>query len=61
MLYWLFGNLANATLQEDAIILFVVGVLTVIVLVYARELNVILLGEDQASQLGVNVRFIKWA
>ena len=59
VLYWLFGNLANATLQEDGIILFVVGVLTVIVLVYARELNVVLLGDDQANQLGVNVRFMK--
>jgi iron complex transport system permease protein len=59
VLHWLFGSLSNTTLQEDAIILFVVGVLTIIVLVYARELNVVLLGDDQASQLGVNVRFLK--
>lgn len=59
VLFWMFGDLQAPDLTQDAIILIVVFIIGTIVLVYARELNVVLLGEDQANQLGVNMRRLK--
>ncbi|QLH74412.1 MAG: iron ABC transporter permease [Methanomassiliicoccales archaeon] len=59
VLFWMFGNLTAPDLTQCSIILLTVGVIGAVVLVYARELNVILLGEEQGSQLGVDVRKVK--
>jgi iron complex transport system permease protein len=59
VMFWMFGSLTSADLTQCAILLFTVAVIGAVVLVYARELNVILLGEEQGSQLGVNVRKVK--
>ncbi|MFA5312421.1 MAG: iron ABC transporter permease [Methanomassiliicoccales archaeon] len=59
VLFWMFGSLTAPDITQCAILLFTVGIVGAVVLVYARELNVILLGEEQGSQLGVNVRKVK--
>jgi iron complex transport system permease protein len=59
VLFWLFGSFANIRLDEAIIIIVPTIFLSAAVLVYARELNVILLGHEQAWQLGVNSRSFK--
>lgn len=59
VLFWLFGSFAYLTWESTLIILFVVLVLTIIMLLYAKEFNVILLGDEQARQLGMNVKRFK--
>jgi iron complex transport system permease protein len=59
VLFWLFGSFANIRLDEAMIIIVPTIFLSAGVLVYARELNVILLGHEQAWQLGVNSRSFK--
>ncbi|MCX6650658.1 MAG: iron ABC transporter permease [Methanomassiliicoccales archaeon] len=59
VLFWLFGSFAYMTWDSTLIVLFVVLALTVIMLLYAKEFNVILLGDEQAKQLGMNVKRFK--
>lgn len=59
VLYWLFGSFSSLSWQSTAIIVIAVAVLSVIMLLFAKELNVILLGDEQAQQLGMNVKRFK--
>ena len=55
-LMWLFGSFASISLVEAFSVLIPALVLSIIVLRYAKELNLVLLGEDQARQMGLDVR-----
>ena len=59
VLFWLFGSFAYLTWESTLIILFTVLALTTAMLFYAKEFNVILLGDEQARQLGMNVKRFK--
>lgn len=59
VLYWLFGSFSTLSWQSTIIIVLGVSVLSAIMLLYAKELNVILLGDEQAQQLGMNVKSFK--
>lgn len=59
VLYWLFGSFSTLNWQSTWIILICVSVLSLIMLLFAKELNVILLGDEQAQQLGMNVKRFK--
>ncbi|HPX10795.1 MAG TPA: iron ABC transporter permease, partial [Syntrophales bacterium] len=59
VLYWLFGSFSSLNWQKTAIIILGVAILTSIMLLFAKELNVILLGDEQAQQLGMNVKSFK--
>ncbi|WP_313692242.1 vitamin B12 ABC transporter permease BtuC [Halorarum halobium] len=61
VVYWLMGHLDNATWGDVSSVALVVPVLVVVLLAYARDLNVLLLGEGDASALGVNVERSKRA
>lgn len=54
MLFWLMGDLANAT--EPGLPLLVLFIGLVISLLLAKKLNLALLGDSRASALGVNVK-----
>jgi iron complex transport system permease protein len=56
VLLWLFGSFANITWPKAVFILIPVIILTIIVMRYAREMNLVLLGESQARQMGLNVK-----
>ncbi len=58
---WLFGSFANIGWTE-AILMTVPAIsMSLISLVWAKEFNLVLLGEDQARQMGLDVRrFNKW-
>ncbi len=56
VLLWLFGSFANITWEKAVFILIPVIIISLIIFRYAKELNLVLLGENQASQMGLNVK-----
>lgn len=58
-LFWLFGSFAYMSPTETLLIILPVLILSFILLLYARELNVILLGDEHARHLGLNVKVFK--
>ena len=58
---WLFGSFANVGWNTVWIITFPSIFLAIVPLFWAKELNLVLLGEDQAKQMGLDVRkFNRW-
>ena len=57
--YWLMGHLHASTWGKVRLALPIVVVLFVFLLAYARDLNVMLLGEDDARTLGIDVERTK--
>ncbi len=57
--YWLMGHLHDSTWSRVGAALPVVAVLFVVLLAYARDLNVLLLGEEDAHTLGIEVERTK--
>ena len=60
IIYWNLGTLSGADWNS----VLVVGVATTLglvpAIVFAKPLNALMLGEDEATALGVNVRRLKW-
>ena len=56
VLLWLFGSFANITWEKAVFILIPVVIISLLLFRYAKELNLVLLGENQASQMGLNVK-----
>jgi iron complex transport system permease protein len=59
ILFWLYGSFTGVSWNNIWIIMIPVLALTLGIGLYARELNLILLGDEQARQLGLNVRNFK--
>ena len=57
--FWLMGHLHNATWGEVGFALLFVPFLFVILAWYSRDLNVLLLGEEDAATLGIEVERTK--
>ena len=55
-LTWLFGSFANVSWNQVWLILLPGLAMSFVPLVWAKEFNLVLLGEDQAQQMGLNVR-----
>lgn len=60
ILFWNLGSLAGATWNSLLVTLPLIGIAVFGLLRLARQLNVILLGEADASHLGVDVERMKW-
>jgi len=58
-LFWLYGSFAAITWTKALIIILTVLAISLILLFYARELNVILLGDEHAKHLGLDVKLFK--
>ena len=56
---WLMGHLQGSTWSEVQATLLVVPILFVVLLAYSRDLNVLLLGEEDAKGLGIEVERTK--
>lgn len=56
---WIFGSLVNCNWNYVKIALPFVVVGAVLIYVFARDLNIMLLGEEQAHHLGVNTERLK--
>jgi len=60
-LTWLFGSFANISWNQVWILLIPALAMSLVPLLWAKEFNLVLLGEDQAQQMGLNVRsFNRW-
>jgi iron complex transport system permease protein len=59
VVHWLMGHLGNAGWGDVTVTLLIVPALFVMLLAYARDLNVLLLGEEAAAGLGVEVERTK--
>ncbi|MEF8772648.1 vitamin B12 ABC transporter permease BtuC [Halodesulfurarchaeum sp.] len=57
--YWLMGHLHNATWDEVRFAFLFIPALFVILAWYSRDLNVLLLGEEDAETLGIEVERTK--
>ncbi len=55
-LSWLYGSFAEVTWSQVGVILVLSIFLSAVPLLWAKELNLVLLGEDQAKQMGLNVK-----
>ena len=55
-LSWLYGSFASITWDKLWLVLIPCIILSLIPLIWARELNLVLLGEDQARQMGLDAR-----
>lgn len=60
-LSWLFGSFANVSWNHVWVVLIPVLAISFSTLLWAKELNLVLIGEDQAKQMGLDVRkFNRW-
>lgn len=59
IIFWLIGSFSLSQWNEVAVALPVVLVGTGVIMVYARSLNLMQLGEEQAQQLGINTERMK--
>ena len=59
IIFWLMGSFSLSQWSEVRVVLPYVLVGVVVILLYARPLNVMQLDEEQAQQLGVNVESLK--
>ncbi len=59
VVYWLMGHLDNAQWSDVRSVALLVPPLFLVLLAYARDLNVLLLGEEDAGTLGIEVERTK--
>jgi iron complex transport system permease protein len=58
--FWSLGTLSGASWKAVAIVTTSTLVGTAIALRYAKQLNALMIGEEEATYLGVNVNRLKW-
>jgi iron complex transport system permease protein len=61
IVFWMMGGLQGATWQQVGIVAVMLAAGLVVPAVYARELNIMLLGDERAGELGVDVERVKRA
>ena len=59
VMWWLYGSFANITWENAFLVLIPALAISFISMLWAREFNLFMSGEDQARQLGLNVRMFK--
>jgi iron complex transport system permease protein len=59
IIFWLMGSFSLSQWSEVRVVLPYVLVGVVVILLYARPLNIMQLDEEQAQQLGINVERLK--
>ncbi|MBR2528868.1 MAG: iron ABC transporter permease [Blautia sp.] len=58
-MHWMVGSLASASWNTTVYVLIISLVCTVIIRLFHTELDVLMLGDDTASTLGINLRQVK--
>lgn len=59
VMWWLYGSFADITWENAFLVLIPAIGISVLALFWAREFNLFMMGENQANQLGLNVRIFK--
>jgi iron complex transport system permease protein len=60
IIYWNLGTLSGASWSSVAVVAASTLVGTCVAVIYAKPLNALMIGEDEATALGVNVKRLKW-
>jgi iron complex transport system permease protein len=60
MLFWLYGDLSQSRYVQLSISLPIVLIVSGIIYLFSRHLNLIAGGEESALQMGVEVELLKW-
>ncbi len=60
VLFWLMGSIADANWTMVPLVISIVIIGILILMLYARQLNAMLIGVETAHTLGVNTRQLKW-
>jgi iron complex transport system permease protein len=60
MLFWLYGDLSQSKYIQLSICLPLVLIVSGIIYVFSRHLNLMVGGEESALQMGVEVEMLKW-
>lgn len=60
-MWWMFGSFAQVSWENAWMVFIPVMGVSLLSMVWAREFNLFMMGEDQAKQLGLNVRRFKRA
>jgi len=60
LFFWMLGGFSASTWGQVVIVAPVVLVGVVLTILYSRDLNLLLTGEDTARHLGMNVERVKW-
>ena len=58
-MWWLYGSFANITWENAWLVMIPALGISLLAMVWAREFNLFMMGEDQAKQLGMNVKRFK--
>ena len=58
--FWSLGTLSGATWKAVEIVALSTTLGSIVALRYAKQLNALMIGEDEATYLGVNVNRLKW-
>jgi iron complex transport system permease protein len=58
--FWSLGTLSGASWKAVAVVTLSTGAGSVVALFYAKQLNALMIGEEEATYLGVNVNRLKW-
>jgi len=60
MLFWLYGDLSQSKYIQLSICLPLVLIVSGIIYIFSRHLNLVVGGEQSALQMGVEVELLKW-
>ncbi len=60
MLFWLYGDLSQSKYVQLSICLPCILIVSCIIYIFSRHLNLIVGGEESALQMGVEVELLKW-
>lgn len=56
---WLYGSFANITWENAWLVFIPAAGISIVSIIWAREFNLFMMGEDQAKQMGLNVKVFK--
>ncbi len=59
VMWWLYGSFAQVTWENAWLVFIPVIFLSLLSMLWAREFNLFMMGEEQAKQLGLNVKLFK--
>ena len=60
IIYWTLGGFELAGWEHIPLLGFVVLALTIVFTFYQKQLNILLLGEERAENIGVNTKKVRW-
>lgn len=59
IVYWLMGSMSSAAWSDVGVVVPIVVIASAICFIFAADLNVLSLGEDNAKALGVNIKWMR--